>query len=83
MTKKKKIVRKKRTKITPAIAPSGSVNFSGLKATDCFLMFGSLWMKHGGSYSQSAVNLVDGKVERNLCGRMVVPVKIEIKWEKL
>lgn len=81
--KKKKTIRCKRTKITPAVAPSGSVNFSCLRVGEGFLMSGSLWMKVGGSYNQAAFNLIDGSSERSLCGRLVVPVKIEIKWEKL
>ena len=82
--KKKRTVRRTvKAKITPSIAASGSVNFSKLKPTECFLMNGSLWMKVGNSYSQNAFDLATGQTERNLCGRMVVPVKIEIKWEKL
>jgi len=79
----KKTVRRERTKVTPMLTPEGSVNFSSLKVTDCFLMNGSLWMKTKNSYSQSAVSLITGLRENNLCGRMVIPVKVEIKWEKL
>jgi len=82
--KRKRTARKvRKAKITPPIAASGSVNFSTLKATECFLMSGSLWMKLGNNYSQNAVDLINGQNERGLCGRMVVPVNIEIKWEKL
>lgn len=82
--KKKRTVRETRkAKVTPPIAASGSVNFSKLRPTESFLMSGSLWMKIGNSYSQNAVDLINGQTERNLCGRMVVPVKLDIKWEKL
>ena len=81
--KKKKTARHvRKIKITPPIAASDSVNFSSLKSTECFLMSGSLWMKMGNSYSQNAFDLVNGLTERNLCGRKVVPITVEIKWEK-
>ena len=81
----KKAAKRKRTKhgktrVIPAIAPSGSVNFSNLKGGECFLMNGSLWIKGPRSYTQAASSLVDGKRETSLCGRMVQPVNVEIKW---
>ena len=81
---KKKTARKRtkhgKTKVTPAIAPSGSVNFSNLKGGECFLMNGTLWIKGPHSYTQAASSLVDGKRETGLCGHMVQSVNVEIKW---
>lgn len=56
------------------------VNFADLKPNDCFLLNNELWMKE--EEDQYATNLCTGGIRNNLCGTMVLPVDVEIKWTK-
>jgi len=70
-------------KITPKLKPDVSqVDFEELNPRDCFIMDGGLWMKHDRSDNQDAFCLSNGDNDFNLCGTMVIPVNVEIKWSK-
>lgn len=76
----KKVITKK--KFSPPLKKSTSlVDFANLPYGSTFLLAGEIWIKDN-SGDQIGISLVNGKYNDNMCGTMVEPVDIEIKWSK-
>ncbi|HDY67358.1 MAG TPA: hypothetical protein ENH85_06190 [Candidatus Scalindua sp.] len=68
-------------KITPSLRKETEyVDYEELAEGDCYLWNGDLWIKT--NEDQIGTSLSNGTFEDNLCGTMVIPVNIEIKWSK-
>jgi hypothetical protein len=71
---------KQKNTITPSITVSPlGVSYSELYNGDCFILRSKLWVKVD-SRDQEAICLSDGEIVYSMCGIIVIPVDVEMKW---
>lgn len=57
-------------------------DYIDLNAGDCFIWNDSLCIKPEETDDQCAVDLENGSIYEDMCGELVMPVDVEIKWTK-
>ena len=59
------------------------VDYTDLNYGAYFLMGGSLWIKEAiDDDNQGASSIITGGYKCDLCGTMVIPINVEIHWNK-
>ena len=74
---------KKKSRVSPVVPKQGKTQplYDGLSAGDAFLHDGALYMKVS-TDNQNAIDLDTGYIEDSMCGEVVVPVNITVKWSR-
>ena len=73
------------TKVTPKPKfKLQGVDFTKLSVEDCFLHDDTLCMKISNDIGdgQACVDLMNGEAYQDMCGQLVQPVDVEIKWKR-
>ncbi len=69
-------------KVTPKTTKVNTVDYSTLKAGDCFIMHNGVWIVTSNEdLDQGATCLSDGQVLSDLCGQQVLPVDATVTWK--
>jgi len=77
------MAKKKTSRVSPVV-PKRSVRqplYDDLNNGDAFLYEGALYVKVD-TDDQQAIDLDTGYIEDSLCGKIVVPVNITVKWSR-